>query len=147
MMEIVYFLGRFHVVILHLPIGIIITAVLLEYASKRPGFENISSAGNFLWGLAATTAVITVLLGMMHATEGGFEGQSFFYHRIFGIGTAAVTTAICLLRIINESIFREFQHQFLGIIIFLVIVTGHYGGNLTHGEAYLLNFASTPAQE
>ena len=38
MQEFGFFLGRFHVLALHLPIGIIIAAVVLDWLARRPRY-------------------------------------------------------------------------------------------------------------
>ena len=140
-MELVYFLGRFHVLALHLPIGILIAVVALEWLSHTARFRHLAPAAPFLWALAALTAVGTAALGYMHFAEGGFDGPAAFRHRLFGTSVAIVTTAVWLLRTRFPQISARTQIATGVLVLALVTVTGHYGGNLTHGDTYLVERA------
>ncbi len=72
----VYFFGRFHVLILHLPITLILVVGGLEWLNRRHGRPDLNPALRILWAATAMTAVATVVLGYMHFAEGGFTGPS-----------------------------------------------------------------------
>ena len=76
MQDFVFFVGRFHVLALHLPIGIVIAAVVLDWAARRPRYAALAQASPFLWAAAAISAVVTAALGYMHFAEGAFTGPS-----------------------------------------------------------------------
>ena len=59
-MDFIYFLGRFHVLVLHLPIGMIVALFVLEYLSRRERFRYLEAASPYLWIATAVSAVITV---------------------------------------------------------------------------------------
>jgi uncharacterized membrane protein len=143
-MDFIYFLGRLHVLALHLPIGIIYVAVLLEFLARRPRFAGLASAATFLWGAAAFTAIITVVLGLMHASEGGFTGESLERHRLLGIVIAIASTALWIFRPKAPTAYSKLQPLTGVAMLLLVALTGHYGGNMTHGSTYLLEYAPAP---
>ncbi len=143
-MDFIYFLGRFHVLALHLPIGIIYVVVLLEFLARKPRFAALGSAATFLWGAASITAIITVVFGLMHATEGGFTGESFERHRLLGILIAVGATAMWAFRAKALPAYQKLQPLTGVIALLLVAITGHYGGNMTHGSTYLVEYAPAP---
>ncbi len=143
-MDFIYFLGRFHVLALHLPIGIIYVVVVLEFLARKPRFASLASAATFLWGAAAITAIITVALGLMHASEGGFSGESFERHRLLGILVAVSSTAIWIFRAKKLTAYWKWQPLTGVIALLLVAITGHYGGNMTHGATFLIEYAPAP---
>ena len=98
-MDFVYFLGRFHVLALHLPIGIIVALCVLEILSRKERYRYLEAASPYLWGATALTALVTVLLGFMHFAEGSFTGPSADQHRFFGTVVAVVATGVALLRV------------------------------------------------
>ena len=73
-MDFVYFLGRFHVLVLHLPIGIIVALCVLEFLSRKEQLPLSRGRVAVLWGATALSALVTVLLGFMHFAEGSFHG-------------------------------------------------------------------------
>ena len=76
MTDFLFFLGRFHVLALHLPIGIVVVAVILDFVALRERYRALAQASPFLWGAAALSAVVTVALGYLHFAEGGFAGSA-----------------------------------------------------------------------
>ncbi|HLF11754.1 MAG TPA: c-type cytochrome domain-containing protein [Gammaproteobacteria bacterium] len=141
-MDFIYFLGRFHVLVLHLPIGIIVALFVLEWLARKEKYRYLEAASPFLWGATAITALVTVLFGYMHFAEGGFVGSSAYQHRTFGTALAVVATAIALLRASSFAVnYRPVFFPASILLLFLVTITGHYGGNLTHGSTYLVEYA------
>ena len=143
-MDWVFFFGRFHVLVLHLPIGIILAVIALEIASRRRTLQRPESAGSFLWAAAAVTSIVTVALGYMHYFEGGFAGTSATVHMISGTSVAVLATLAWLLRIWLTSLYARAQHGISAVLVILLVVTGHYGGNLTHGPDFLAEYAPGP---
>jgi uncharacterized membrane protein len=150
MQEFGFFLGRFHVLALHLPIGIVIAAVALDWLARRPRYASLASAAPLLWGLAAISAVGTTVLGYLHYGEGGFTGPSAEAHRLWGTVTALVAVAGWWLA--SRSAGRDLWKSPKGgagvlrlatgiAMLALVSITGHYGGHLTHGATYLHEYA------
>jgi uncharacterized membrane protein len=144
-MDFIYFLGRFHVVVLHIPLGVIVALFALEWAARKEKYQYLAAASPFLWGAAAISALITVLFGYMHFAEGGFDGPSADQHRLFGTVLAVLITAVAFLRISKFA--PNYAPLFFpasGVLLLLSAITGHYGGNLTHGSSYLVEYGPQP---
>ena len=144
-MDFVYFLGRFHVLVLHLPIGIIVALCVLELLSRKERYRYLEAASPYLWGATALTALVTVLLGFMHFAEGSFTGPSADQHRFFGTVLAVVATGVAFLRVSSfASVYKPLFMPASLVLLVLVSITGHYGGNLTHGSTFLVEYAPQP---
>lgn len=139
MTDFLFFLGRFHVLALHLPIGIVIVAVVLDFVARRERYRALAQAAPFLWGAAALSAVLTVALGYMHFAEGGFAGASGNAHRLLGTTTAVVMLLGWWLATRPGAMWAKAAIGVLALV--LVSATGHYGGNLTHGPTFLVEYA------
>ena len=145
MMDFVYFLGRFHVLALHLPIGILLVAVVLETLAWFRRDERLASITPLIWGLGAASAVLTVALGWMHALEAGFDGPGVAHHRWWGVSVAVLAIGIWAAKVAPAFAWRRWVVAGGGILVSLCLfITGHYGGNLTHGETYLVEYAPAP---
>lgn len=145
MTDFIYFLGRFHVLVLHIPIGIIVAILALEWMARREKYAYLESAAGFLWTAAAISAVATVVLGYMHFAEGGYEGPSGNQHRTFGTLLAVLICVVAFLR--SSSFAGSYKPVFFPasiLMFFLAALVGHYGGNLTHGSTYLIEYAPQP---
>jgi uncharacterized membrane protein/mono/diheme cytochrome c family protein len=144
MQEFGFFLGRFHVLALHLPIGIVIAAVVLDWLARRARYSTLAGAAPLLWSLAAISAVLTAALGYLHYGEGAFSGPSAEAHRFWGTVTAVVAVAGWWLarRSAGSAGSASVLRLAVGVaMLALVSVTGHYGGHLTHGTTFLGEYA------
>ncbi len=144
-MNFIFFLGRFHVLMLHLPIGIIVVLFLMEWLSRKEQYKQLRGALPFLWGAMAITALLTVLLGYMHFAEGSFTGSSAYQHRFFGTVVALLSAGVAILR--TSSFADAYKPVFFpasAVLLLLITITGHFGGNLTHGSTFLIEYAPQP---
>jgi uncharacterized membrane protein len=118
---------------------------VLEYLSRKEHYRYLDAASPYLWGATAISAVFTVVLGFMHFAEGSFTGSSGELHRFYGTVVAAVAAGVALLRV--SSFAPSYKPLFFPaslVLLVLVSITGHYGGNLTHGSTYLVEYAPQP---
>jgi len=97
-MEFLFLLGRFHVVLLHIPLGVIVALCVLELLSRREKYRYLASASTYLWIFGAVSALVTVAFGYLHFAEGSFDSASGHQHRLFGTILAVVFTAAAVLR-------------------------------------------------
>ncbi len=147
MEDFIYFLGRFHVLILHVPVGVLMLAVGLEVLARWPRLfsaENrspLEPAMPLVWGFGALAAIATVALGYMHASEPGFTGEGVTHHRWAGTALAFTAVLIWAWRGDAPKSFAKIWPLGMLAVVTLLIVTGHYGGLLTHGPDYLTEFA------
>jgi uncharacterized membrane protein len=143
MQDFIYFLGRFHVLVLHLPIGIILAAVALDWIARGERFRALGAVSPFLWALAAVSAVATAALGYMHAAEGAFSAEAVAAHRFFGTSVAAFTVVVWWLSR-RPGLYKRVNVATGIVALALVAITGHFGGNLTHGSSFLWQYAPGP---
>ena len=124
------FIGRLHPLILHLPIGFLAIAFMMQLAKK----EALKPAIGFTlkWGMIA--AIISSASGYFLSQEGGYDENLLFWHKWLGIATAVLSAVIYYLFKTSAKAFFPF---FVATIIVL-LWAGHYGGSLTHGSGFLL---------
>ncbi len=136
------FLGPFHHVALHLPIGFITLLLVLEavfWLRPEPLLRRIIC---LLVHLTTASAIITVLLGLMLENEGGFEPVALGNHELSGkmvaVFAIAGSVVVFLLRRnpFNPWLLRGYRALLLGMVV-SVSIAGHLGGNLAHGSTYL----------
>lgn len=136
------YLGRFHVLVVHLPIGFI---VLLAFADALTLLgrwrDRLEPAVGVLLPPALAAALAALALGLLAASGGGYPSQLVALHRGFAlaatIGTAACLVAWAAHRARGGRLTRAATHATMGVTLGLIGVTGHLGGSLTHGEGFL----------
>lgn len=145
----VLFIGRFHPILLHLPVGILGALCLFELiCSTRRGEARYGDASLVMLICGAAGALFAMFAGIMLSREGGYVGGNFTLHQTMAIiGTAGVLLAL-VVRIVGMS--RESSelltaYRALFFISFGIMGLGaHFGGNLSHGSKFLVQYAPEP---
>lgn len=139
----VFFLGRFHPIILHLPIGALIVLLLMEIINKIRPEMNLDAACNILLWFSVLSILPTITLGFLLASSGNYEDELLNFHKWLGWFTALICIWLVVFRqkkSIRSSGLSHFYYFFLSVNVLLLSLAGHYGGHLTHGEDYLTRY-------
>ncbi|MDH5608455.1 MAG: hypothetical protein OEY56_03165 [Cyclobacteriaceae bacterium] len=142
------FFGRFHPLVVHLPIGFLLLAMVFEILSYRKKAA-LDEAIAYALLLGAGSGVASVLFGLMLASDGGYQASSLQVHKWMGIITTLIAGIVYVLKVKSVSspgISRAYR---VGLFLLLpgLLGTGHYGGNLTHGSDYLFEHAPEPVRK
>lgn len=141
--------GRLHPLILHFPIVVLIMAMVLEFFRFKERFNTEKLYHNFttyLWLTGALLAAITAIMGLFLSKEPGYEGATLQWHKWLGVSIVFVSTIIYWSRTAgwyNVTIARCGA----GLVVVCIIVTGHFGADLTHGENFILAPVWHPEKE
>lgn len=134
------FLGKFHLLLLHFPIALLITAGLSEVLQFRQDFRAPSPVSRFCLTLAALASIPTVVLGWFHAAAGNGVSapQMLSVHRWLGTGTGVVVlvAALWAWRDAYRGASSWGGRVALLVSILLVAATAHFGGLLAHGRDF-----------
>lgn len=140
-------LGRFHVVAVHFPIGLLLIAAGIElFRPKRPDHPAAFTVRLLAW-LGAAGALIAMTLGLIHeeaveSTYGAIAEQTLELHEWSGIAVAiaAVLAAIALqVRAVQPAtLVARLAAPLLYIVALAVAFTGHLGGTLVYGRDFLI---------
>ena len=134
MEEIVKYLGNFHPVVLHLPIGAFLFTLLLFAYQK---FTKIKLTIPIRLGLIFSfiSAIVSSILGFILQFYGEYDNSLVNFHMWLAVITTLLIGLIYFLHKKNEDN-KYIAHSFVSAVIFMT-VTGHYGGSITHGKDYL----------
>jgi hypothetical protein len=122
-------LGRLHPLVLHFPIVVLLIGCLLLWIKEG---TLRTYAPTFLL-IGANFAGLTVVAGLLLATE-DYEGEALSWHKWTAVGSLALAIALYFLRTLDLLPRRLFS----AALALLLVVAGHFGANLTHGEDFLL---------
>ena len=133
-MELLNYIGKFHPVVLHLPIGALYLTFCLVLLEKF--FKN-SYTIPIRFGLlfSFVFSVLSALLGFFLYLGDDFSGDLIERHMWLGISTTLFIGVLLWIHKTSTHI-KYFNGVFL-ITIVLLSVTGHFGGQITHGSDYL----------
>ncbi len=130
-------IGRLHPVVVHLPIGFIISALFLQWFTRKTKNAEKLVAFLFLWGgIFGTVACIS---GYLLYLGEGYSFDNIKFHLWSGIITALFSFFLYLLHsgIVKKLSLKRIPSAVLAFLIFLLVsLTGHLGGSITHGKDY-----------
>jgi len=130
-------LGRLHPLVLHLPIGLLLGALVLEALAAR-GKVARSALGAYLW-LAAASAVVAASSGWILGHEEGYGGETLARHERLGIALAIASVLAALLHDPRgrAGVRLGLYRSALVVACVLLFPAGHLGSTLTHGDDWL----------
>lgn len=142
MPDLMRFLGRFHPVILHLPIGILTLALLQEFASLFS--RGVSSTRSIMF-FAAATSVVAVLAGFL-LYQSDLDGEATDLgnrHLWGGIAFSCVTILAYIVKSWTDAgASAAWFYRFLLVISAGVMgFASHDGASMVHGSDYLSKYA------
>lgn len=133
--------GKLHPLLVHLPIGFLLIGLILHWWQSydpRKQFEN-AIGPIFLFG--AISATLSCLTGLQLMQGGEYDPTIIERHRNTGISLAVLSFYVWYLHWKNAP--QKNKHFFAAALFILIIITGHYGGTLTHGSEFFRFTAST----
>tara|TARA_R110002049_G_scaffold37208_1_gene117445 strand:- start:10880 stop:12256 length:1377 start_codon:yes stop_codon:yes gene_type:complete len=138
------FFGRFHAMFVHLPIGFIILAVIFELISFKKKVD-LHVAISYAFLIGALSGVFSIVLGLMLASDGSYNEATLNIHKWTAIALTAITFLLYFIKRSNDRLtwIKKSYSVLLVLVMVLLFVAGHNGGNLTHGSDYLLEHAPT----
>lgn len=135
------FVGRFHPILVHLPIGFLLLGILMEWYQRRGKTEKLSNLIAYAWLLGAIGGAFAAFCGWWLGETGLYFEDDLFLHRWAGILIVIISFVGWRLKINHEQHSR-IKHRVANFLILgLLLFEGHLGGNLTHGASYLFDYA------
>jgi uncharacterized membrane protein len=118
-----------------MPIGILLMSVVLHFLGYWSRYAAWRGLLPVLWFAGAVTAVLACGAGFLLKAGGGYEADAVAAHQYAGLALAAVAIVVLLAH--RRAWAPHLQTGAVTALALLLFATGHYGGNLTHGEDYL----------
>lgn len=128
------FFGRLHPLLVHLPIGFLLLAVLLQWMLRKEKYKAVMPAVQLAFVLGMISAVLSCLTGWALSSGGDYDERTLGLHRWMGI-SVAIISALGSWFAANPR--KQIENRLSILLLVLLIITGHLGGTLTHGEGFL----------
>ena len=143
--DIVLFLGRFHMLVLHIPIGVFVLILMQELAAMVMRRAD-ARPSQFALALGMISAVVAALAGFLlyHGSGDDYAGNELAERHLWaGMAFAVAAIATWLARLWADAMganpvwCRLMLCATFGIMTF----AGHDGASMTHGRDYLTQYA------
>lgn len=126
--------GRWHIVLLHFPIGLLALGWLMEVAHRKQVAGITAEAVRFVLGVGFLGALAATISGLILHNQGSYDLELVEWHERLGIGTAVFALITFLLHHTKK---RTLYFVCLTLTVILLAAAGHFGGSLTHGVDFL----------
>lgn len=134
------FFGGFHPILLHLPIGAVSLILLMEGTALFSGFRYRPNTTLAL-AFAAFTGVFATIFGYFLYLTGDCAGELIEAHKRDGIIFTILLIATFLIKYGSDitskktrAILKTGYIIGLAATTFMMILAGHHGGEITHGD-------------
>jgi uncharacterized membrane protein len=134
-------LGRFHPLVVHLPIGLLLLVPVLELAGRyRPALRE---AASFVLALSVFGCLSAVMLGYLLAYGSGATGTDVTRHMWGGIALSIAVMLCWFLRRAWDDSGGARSNAYPAMLVLVLLLlswTAHMGGSVTHGDNYLFEY-------
>lgn len=148
------FIGHFHPVLVHLPIGILLVAVLMQWMAGKEGYAGLRQAVQITLLIGILTAIASCITGYLLSLSGDYDNglvnthmwlaisttlaAVFLYVRAFGYSWSGKAPDRAASIQDKPAVPFRLPERILSLAVLLLLtLTGHLGGSLTHGPGYL----------
>lgn len=152
-MNLLEYFGRFHPLVVHLPIGILAVFLVLGFFISRQKLLDSFQIIRLVLLVSALSATVSSISGYLLSISESYDQEMVSTHKWFGISLTILNWLVYfkIKNILNTSV-RNYR-VLLGIVLIGMTITGHLGGSLTHGSDFLNPpppyqwFSSNPIKE
>lgn len=142
--DLILFLGRFHPVVLHFPIGLFAALFMLEAYALRRRSKDIAPALWILLSFTFLSATTAAALGIFLSWGSQYDETTLFWHKWLGISVAAGAALLLVLRLASrrgkrKGVMRCYRAALIACVVILTLGS-HQGASLTHGANYLTHY-------
>jgi uncharacterized membrane protein len=133
------FLGRFHSILVHGPVALLVLVPAMELLGLRPRWAHLRAAAGWVLGIAVVVAFAAAFDGWLLAWSTGLRGRGVTLHMWGGVllaGAAALAAWARSARWRGRDIPGIYPPLLL-LAVGLMLWTGFLGGEITHGNGYV----------
>lgn len=135
------FFGSFHPLIVHIPIGILLFAALLNGIAAYTKNKSLQFSAGLALLVGSLGSALAAVSGYFLSAGGGYDSRTLFWHQWIGVAVAII--GFCTWWIKRDQkkdvpfLKTRLSTWLLSLCVLLIFAGGHLGGTLTHGEGYL----------
>ena len=133
-----HFIARFHVLIVHLPIGLIFLAVAMEFLGYFTAFSHLRASIPFVLWLSFLGGIGSTVVGYLLMTLEDYSGRAMDLHLYFGLAVVVLTLFALVFAMKGKRLLSGFG---TAAAAFATAASGHFGGAMVHEPDYLTEHA------
>ncbi len=141
LLDIPGFLGHLHPLVVHLPIGFLLLAMIFDLLSYHSKYAYLKPAVSFTLFAGFIAAFAACILGYILSLAGGYDEDTLNIHMVSGIVLTLVAGLLFFITTNKGKLLLKVPRKLFSVLfialVLLVSYAGHQGGTLTHGSNYL----------
>lgn len=118
--------------LVHLPIGVLLLGALFQFLSQKEKYQSLASAVGISLFIGMLSAITSCISGYLLSGTGDYDEGLIFNHQWSGIALAIISIVAWYLNWKGKQI-----TWITALMVFMIVLTGHFGGSITHGSDYL----------
>ena len=134
-------IGHLHPLVVHLPIGILLLAVLFIFLGHSPKYYFVQAVVPLMLWLGAISAMIACITGWWLAWNDEHTQAEVLPHQYAGFITTGLAFSLAYIfpkLQAKKTKFSRWVNPLISVCLIVgIIITGHRGALMTHGENYL----------
>ena len=127
--------GKIHPLLVHLPIGIILLFIFLEFSALFSKIELPNMILRIIIFFGVFSGLASLISGYVLSLKGLNDGETLDKHKWIALATIICFTFYSII-IYTKKLKIITKVASLILLLILIISTGHLGGKLTHGDGY-----------
>ena len=140
------FVGRFHPLVVHLPIALILLVPVMELVGRDQRFAYLRASAPFVLVLALISGIFASLLGWCLGRSGGFSGPLVTQH-MWGAASLLTLSWLCWVTRERGGRLEVIYPVALAAAVVAVSWTGYRGGQISLGERHLTEYMPEPLRK
>ena len=136
--------GRLHPLILHLPIGFLIFLAVIALLQKHITGDAVRQIFHIGLLVTSLSASVAALLGFFLSLQNDYGSDVLMRHKISGVTLSWFCYGLLVWHYNQGK--RKLVYAFGTLTLITLIVAGHTGAVLTHGQNFLLAPISSPPE-
>lgn len=133
-----HFIARFHVLMVHLPIGLIFLVAVMEALGYFTVFSHLRASIPFVLWLSFLSGVGATVIGYLLMTLEDYSGRAMDLHLYFGLAVVVFTLFALVFAVRGKRFLSGFG---TALAAFATAASGHFGGAMVHEPDYLTEHA------
>lgn len=135
-------IGRAHPLMLHFPIVLLLLSVVFEMVMVNQKKPALTSVADWMLLGATLSTVAAALMGLFLSKEDGYDPETIFTHKWVGASCAFISVLWYAFR--TQLRKKKITTLSIGFVCTAaILIAGHEGANITHGEGFLLEPVTT----
>lgn len=143
------FAGRFHPLLVHLPIGVLLLAVATDVLGRSASRAALRPYAPLLLLCGAWSAIAAGIFGLVLADWGSYAPDTLLWHKRLGIAIPVLAVFAYWLRVRADT--QETRAQtpasiVSAVLVVVLVIGAHLGGTLSRGDGYLTRHLPEPVR-